>query len=121
MFLLQIYIKNSGVDTTNAYQGTNCGYVTKSSSLEQTINGLNPNTEYTLTAYVKTENSGDSVSLGVKDFGGTQVLTAVTSNSYQQYTVTFTTGAANTSAKIFLYKFSATGSGKAYADNFELK
>ncbi|EUJ23853.1 hypothetical protein PCORN_18951 [Listeria cornellensis FSL F6-0969] len=83
------------------------------SSVEQTISGLLPNTTYTVTAYGKVEN-GARLSVGVKTYGGTQVNAFVTSSDYGQGTATFTTGATNTSAVIFLSQ--GVVGGIAYAD-----
>ncbi|MBC1457762.1 toxin Cry1Ac domain D-VI-related protein [Listeria newyorkensis] len=83
------------------------------SSVEQTISGLLPNTTYTVSTYGKVEN-GARLSLGVKSYGGTQANVFVTSTDYSQGTLTFTTGATNTSAVIFLSQ--GVAGGIAYAD-----
>ncbi|MBC1563532.1 toxin Cry1Ac domain D-VI-related protein [Listeria booriae] len=83
------------------------------SSVEQTITGLLPNTTYTVSAYGKVEE-GARLAVGVKSFGGSQTNAYVTSSDYAQGTLTFTTGATNTSAIIFLSQGSANGI--AYAD-----
>ncbi|MBC1797873.1 hypothetical protein HCA55_14120 [Listeria booriae] len=83
------------------------------SSVEQTITGLLPNTTYTVSAYGKVEN-GARLSVGVKSYGGVQANAFVTSTDYGQGTLTFTTGATNTSAIIFLSQ--GVAGGIAYAD-----
>ncbi|MBC2149458.1 toxin Cry1Ac domain D-VI-related protein [Listeria booriae] len=83
------------------------------SSVEQTITGLLPNTTYTVSAYGKVEN-GARLSVGVKSYGGAQANAFVTSTDYGQGTLTFTTGATNTSAIIFLSQ--GVAGGIAYAD-----
>lgn len=90
-----------------------------SSGVQTTITNLNPNTSYTLKAWVKT--AGDPIYLGAKNFAGsgTQVNTVTTSSAYTQLTVSFTTGSASTSAYIFLWKGNNTGT--AYADDITLQ
>ena len=88
------------------------------SDLEQVINGLSPNTTYTLTAWGKVAVAGDQLYIGVKDFGGTETSQIVTVTSYTQAIVTFTTGASSTSAKIYLYK--GSGSGNGYGDDYSV-
>nr|WP_279625166.1 carbohydrate binding domain-containing protein [Listeria rocourtiae] len=83
------------------------------SSVEQTITGLLPNTTYTISMYGKVEQ-GARLSIGVKTFGGTQANAFVTATDYAQGILTFTTGATNTSAIIFLSQGAANGI--AYAD-----
>lgn len=85
------------------------------SSAEQVIQ-VEPNTTYSLTGYAMTTNAGEPVHIGVKNFGGTQQFTSITGTSYTKGTVTFTTGAANTTATIYLYK--PSGTATAYGDDF---
>ncbi|MBC1814032.1 hypothetical protein HCA60_16165 [Listeria booriae] len=89
------------------------------SSVEQTITGLLPNTTYTVSMYGKVE-AGARLSIGVKSFGGAQANAYVTATTdYAQGTLTFTTGATNTSAIIFLIQGNI--SGIAYADLVVIK
>ncbi|MFC4775503.1 hypothetical protein ACFO9Q_01720 [Paenibacillus sp. GCM10023252] len=93
-------------------------YAVKSSGsggIEQTVSGLKANTSYTVRAFARAE-AGTSY-IGVKNFGGTEINTSTTEKDYQRLTVTFTTGAANTSAKIYFWKSDA---GTGYADEFEI-
>ncbi len=84
-------------------------------SLEQTISGLAPNTTYTLRAWLKVDGSGQSVALGAKNFGGTEVSVSVSGVAdWVQRSVDFKTGASNTSAVVFLRKTS--GSQAAFGD-----
>lgn len=87
--------------------------------VEQTISGLQPNTTYTLSGYISA-SSGNTGYIGVKNYGGSQLLSGVSSSNYTQAAVTFTTGSSSTSATVFCYK--PGGSGDAYFDdlNFEL-
>jgi Fe-S cluster biosynthesis and repair protein YggX len=103
----------------NARSGT---YATRLSGsvvgVEQVISGLSPNTSYTLKGWGRVGTSGESVLIGVKEFGGTEIYDTITSTSYSERTLTFTTGASSTSAKIYIYKH--TGAGDAYGDDFSV-
>lgn len=70
--------------------------------LEHTVGGLSPNTTYEFSAWVKVVGGG-SIALGAKDFGGHEVAVFTTSTDYTELSVTFTTGPAFTSAKIYVY------------------
>ncbi|MDQ8738003.1 carbohydrate binding domain-containing protein [Paenibacillus sp. LHD-38] len=83
-------------------------------SAEQVVT-LSPNTTYTLTGYAKTGNSSPPVHIGVKNFGGTEQFVSISSTSYTQGSVTFTTGSTNTSATIYAYK--PSGATSAYVDD----
>ncbi|WNR46004.1 carbohydrate binding domain-containing protein [Paenibacillus roseipurpureus] len=83
-------------------------------SAEQIIT-VQPNTTYTLKGRGKVAVNGESFTIGAKNFGGTFISTPFTSLQYTENSVTFTTGATNTTATIYLYK--ATGAGAAYADD----
>ncbi|WP_126249069.1 family 16 glycosylhydrolase [Chitinophaga rhizosphaerae] len=87
-------------------------------SAEQLITGLAPNTTYTFGGYGKKSIASAGASIGVKSYGGTAVGASITGTAYQQHSVTFTTGASNTSAIVYIYKNSS--SGTVYADDFYL-
>ncbi len=84
-------------------------------SLEQTITGLAPNTTYTLTAWLKVDGGGESMSLGVRNFGGNEATASATGvTDWVQRSIDFKTGANNTSATIFARK--TAGIYPAFAD-----
>ncbi len=83
---------------------------------EQEIIGLTPNTAYRFTGW--TTNGSQGLAFGVKNHGGAQVLTNVTAGTWTRGTVSFTTGASNTSATVFAYRASSTAT--SYADAFFL-
>lgn len=104
---------------SNAYSGTYAARVgTGTGSAEQVISGLNSNTTYLLTGWIKTSTTAVTGMVGAKDFGGLQVTRSSTSTTYTQLSVTFLTGPDITSAKIFCYLY--TGSGYLYCDDFSL-
>ncbi len=95
--------------TTNVLCGSYSAKLGGSSrnGLEQTVTGLSPNTTYTLQAQCKVSTSGVTGSVGIKNFGGTTITRSFTSTTYTAQSITFTTGATNTSAT--LYGYNSTG------------
>ena len=101
---------------TNQRSGVYCVSLPNSSpggAAEQVITGLTPNTAYTLTGYVKS-GAGNTVWLGAKEYGGADTAQTTTAKVYTLLTVNFKTGAANTSARIYIYTNAAGG---AYGDD----
>lgn len=86
-------------------------------SAEQIVN-LEPNTTYTLTGYAKTTNSSQPVRIGVKNYGGAEKYSVITTTVYSEGSLTFTTGANNTTATVYVYK--PSGSANAYGDDVTL-
>lgn len=86
-------------DQANAYAGNYCAVVeTVGSAVPQIIpaSALKPNTTYVLKAMAKATNGGIAV-IGVEKYGGTNVYAPnITSETYKEYTVEFTTGATLT-------------------------
>lgn len=89
-----------------------------SSGANQTITGLNPNTTYLLTGWLKSSNSSP-VSLGVKWYGGNELSVQTTSTAYVPLSVKFTTGPASTTAFIYGYN-PAGGSNMLSVDELSL-
>jgi len=106
---------------TNAHSGTFAAKITGRGAPEQVVTGLSSNTAYTLTGWAKVGTASDSICVGAKEYDGTsnQVTQCITVTSYLQGSVAFTTGATNTSAKVFCYH-SAGGNKIAYCDDFTL-
>ncbi|NJM93272.1 MAG: hypothetical protein HC842_00190 [Cytophagales bacterium] len=132
-----ISVANSGAESGTISPWTGSGLVSSTGSkvfeggyafllkrnenlLEQTITGLLPSTAYTLEAYVFVDGvDATAIQLGARNFGGSEVTVASSSQSYVQVMVNFTTGASNTSAVIFL-RHNQAGWKWAYADKIEL-
>ena len=87
-----------------------------SAGAEQAIVGLTPNTTYRFTGW--TTNGSEGLSFGVKNYGGAQVLTNFVAGAWTRGTLSFTTGASNTTATVFAYRGSSTAT--SYADAFFL-
>lgn len=108
------------VVNNNTHSGTYAGKATGAlSGFGQVITGLAANTTYTLTAWAKVGTPGEAVKIGVKNYGGAITEQEITSTSYSQAKVTFHTGLSNTSAEIYLWKYS--GAGVAYGDDFKVQ
>src|SRR5262249_24316672 len=94
------------VVASHAHSGTSAVQLpsssTTSSGAEQTITELNPNTTYLLTGWAESAIAGNCIYLGVKSFGGTETSQCLSSTSYTQGSVSFTTGSTNTTAVIYL-------------------
>ncbi|MNT99201.1 hypothetical protein D3C72_2419950 [compost metagenome] len=56
--------------------------------------------------------------LGVKGYGGAAVDAAFNTTAYSNNSVTFTTGAKQTTATLYFYK---AGNGTVYGDDFTLE
>ncbi|WP_181804444.1 carbohydrate binding domain-containing protein [Streptomyces shenzhenensis] len=74
------------------------------SGVEQALSGLSPNTTYLLTGWAKVANAGETLAIGVKNYGGTETFTNVATTSYSEAAVLFTTGSANTTATLYCWK-----------------
>lgn len=107
---------NTAVVTTNFRSGTKAiRQQGGETSLEQVITGLSPNTTYTFGGFGRVSAAGQSVMFGAKNYGGAAVNAQVTSTTYTNTSVTFTTGANNSSVTVYMYKPVA---GTAYGDDF---
>lgn len=87
---------------------------------EQTVYGLQPNTTYTLSCWVRT--AGQPVRLGVKNHGLTESSSTFTGtgNTWQRGTHSFTTGAAANSATLYAFIPAGSNVGAADLDDFTL-
>jgi hypothetical protein len=95
----------SVVTDSAAYSGTHDLRLTATGSgyatTEYTVSGLAPTTTYVYSGWVRT--NGSPTSLGVKNYGGTQVSTSSATTGWTQLTAVFTTGVTNTKATVFCY------------------
>ena len=107
------------VNDGNAHTGSYAVKLTGSSTgVNQTVSGLKSNTTYTFSGWAKVSTAGDILSIGVKNFGGTETYQTISGTGYTNVSVTFTTGSSNTSANIYIWKVSGTST--TYADDFVL-
>jgi beta-glucanase (GH16 family) len=73
------------------------------STSEQKLFGLRPKTTYVLSGWAKLLADSGEARLGVKDHGGTEVLSTATKPEYQKLEVEFTTGPDAMTATIYCY------------------
>jgi hypothetical protein len=108
---------SAAVVNTNARSGTYAVRVPSGAGVYQNVS-VQPNTTYTLTGYAKTTNS-EPVWIGVKNYGGTEKYTEIKNSAYTKGSSTFTTGASNTTAQVYLWK-SSGGANYAWGDDFSV-
>jgi len=90
------------------------------SGANQALTGLTPSTTYLLTGWGKVATAGETLAIGVKNFGGTETYTNVAATSYSQAAILFTTGASSTSATVYCWK-NAGGTGAGYCDDLAVE
>ena len=114
----------ASVVNSNARSGSNAMKISSTNAgIYRTVTQLSANTTYTFRGYLKAGSAGNTGYLFVKNYGGSEVKSAtVQTTSYTLMTVTFTTGASNTSAEVGVWRSQGpdAGSGDLYADDFEL-
>ncbi len=86
-------------------------------SIEQVVT-VEPNTTYIFGGFGKAGDANNPAMFGVKNYGGNQLTAVVTNTSFTKDSVLFTTGSTATSATLFWYK--NTGTGTACGDDFFL-
>jgi len=106
------------VVSSNAHSGTYCAQLGYYGGAEQTVYGLLTNTTYTMSGWLEESVAGQRVYLLAENYGAGQVNTSTTSTNYTNLTITFTTGATNTSALVGAFQVGS--SGYAYCDDFVL-
>ena len=114
---------NGGPTQARVHTGTWAGYVgTSLGRVEQVVNGLSPNTAYTLCGWFTLEVTSSTIQFGVKNYGGAQQTQTVTTSGsfvWVQLSLNFTTGAGNTSATVFFEQPTA-GGNYGYSDDWWL-
>ncbi|NUT35171.1 MAG: hypothetical protein HOV79_19115, partial [Hamadaea sp.] len=80
-------------------------------SLEQTVS-ITPNTTYVLSGRGRVDKADTQVVIGVKNYGGAEIrVPAFGTTQWTPSSMTFTTGASNTTAVVYCYARSGTGYG----------
>lgn len=114
---------NGGPTQARKYAGNWAGYVgTNTGRIEQIVNGLSPNTSYTLCGWYTLETPASTIQFGVKNHGGTQQTQTVTTSAsfvWVQLSLNFTTGPSSTSATIF-FEQPTSGGNYGYSDDWWL-
>lgn len=106
------------VTSEQAYSGEYSARLTSNGWFEQTLYGLEPNTDYTYKVMV---NTSAKAKFCIKDFGSNQIVSAVesTEGEFVEHSINFTTGSTNTSARMCFYHWKS-GAGVSYADDFSI-
>lgn len=107
-------ISGGKVSARIAYR-TGMALGTGEDGLEQKITGLKPDTTYHIRGYLRADSDGQTVRLGVKDYGGADTYQETGSTSWTQEDLTFATGPDSTSATLYAYK--PTTGGYAFVDD----
>ncbi|MEV0740360.1 carbohydrate-binding protein [Streptomyces sp. NPDC050549] len=111
----------SSVTASNSRTGADALTTAASGSgANQSLTGLTPSTTYLLTGWGKVATAGETLAIGVKNFGGTETFTNVASTSYSQAAILFTTGASSTTATVYCWK-NAGGTGAGYCDDLAVE
>lgn len=85
----------------------------------QIIEGLSPNTNYTVSTWARVSNPNESIVLGVKNHGNTEQRASLSTEAWTRMSVIFKTGPQSHRATIYLLKAS-NGNGFAWCDNLTL-
>ena len=109
-----VNVWQSSITTGNAHTGSYCVTSWSGGSATQTVT-VTPNTSYTLTLWGKLNGTG-TASIYIKNYGGADLSAAITTTTYAQKTISFTTGSSNTNVLISVNAPSAM----LYADDFSL-
>ncbi|MFE9602874.1 right-handed parallel beta-helix repeat-containing protein [Streptomyces hokutonensis] len=111
----------SSVTASNSRTGAEALTTAASGSgANQSLTGLTPSTTYLLTGWGRVATAGETLAIGVKNFGGTETYTNVASTSYSQAAILFTTGASTTTATVYCWK-NAGGAGAGYCDDLAVE
>lgn len=110
----------STVTTTSAAQGADAVVTgAANSGVEQSVSGLTPGATYLVTGWTRVANAGEAIAIGVKNAGTTEVYARSTSTTWAPTSVYVTLGSSATSANVYCYKNTGTGSG--YCDSISLQ
>ncbi|TGV00973.1 T9SS type A sorting domain-containing protein [Flavivirga rizhaonensis] len=105
------------VQRNEVYQGNYALMVKGEGASAATISNLNPNNNYQIKAFAKNLGTGN-INFGLKDHGGPEQSTSVTNTTFEEKTLSFTTGANNTSVRVYYY--SPNSDAEGYLDNISL-
>lgn len=113
------------LDSANMYSGSKGVKVSGENiwwwgGVYRTVVSLSPNTTYTLRVYAR-KGAGTLGYIYARNFGGFNTQTTINTSSYTLHSLTFTTGATNTSAEIGAGINSTFSSDYFFVDDFMLQ
>jgi hypothetical protein len=88
--------------------GSYSAAVSSAAQISQTVTGLTPNTSYTFSIYDRKSGGGPGGKIGVSGIAGATSTSFNPANAWAVASVTFTTGAAETSATLYLQSLYTT-------------
>ncbi|MBV1887786.1 MAG: T9SS type A sorting domain-containing protein [Urechidicola sp.] len=95
---------NSPTTTSDAFEGSSALNMFDKGSIYQWVT-VEPNSEYTLSAYLKTSNAANRVVMGIADENDVnQETTDVYDTSYALHQITFTSDSDQTQAKVWIWQ-----------------
>jgi len=97
----------------DAYEGEYAAEIPTGADVLTIVEGLKPDTTYEVQARIKTTGQA---ALYVRDYGDIKLKSNASSSTYTNKKITFTTGATNTTADVYVYG----SSGTSYADGFSI-
>jgi hypothetical protein len=107
------------VESTNVHSGNYAACLGYQSSINQTINGLLPNTTYTCSGYFSVTTG--VIYFEVSKYDTSSGITINTgSTTFAPLSITFTTGATNTSAQVSAIVWPSAPGPYGYCDDFSL-
>jgi hypothetical protein len=77
--------------------------------ISQIMTGLQPNTSYVFSVWIKLKNASGSGIVGVRNYGGSAIEESVDSTSWTRISIEFTTEDNESSAEIYVMNTSADG------------
>ncbi len=95
--------------TGSARTGSCAATAAAGSAIRQTVAGLLPGTAYVFSGWLRVSAGSGPAILGVQGHGAANVSVSTTSTSYVNLKCSFTTGAASTSATVFIFTGTAPG------------
>ncbi|MET7535686.1 carbohydrate binding domain-containing protein [Streptomyces sp. NPDC005507] len=106
-------------DTANPHGGGSSLRVSGTPSTAEQKITVAPNTTYTLSGWGRVDAYDTQLAVGVKNFGGSETrIPAFSAFGWRTGSITFTTGATNTSATLYCY--TRTGKGSGWCDDLRI-
>lgn len=110
------------IDSSNGINGTSCIiYTTDKCGIHQVIQGLSPNTTYTIEMWSRA-GQNQRLTLKASEYGGKELKKFIRgTGDYQKAILTFTTGEAARSVKMMISRWHPEWDGPIYVDDVSLQ
>ncbi len=113
---------NASAVSNNAKSGTyaaRLGTATSYGSIQQTVSGLSPNTNYVASAYIKAIDG--QIFFKVEGSEGSSPSVGVQNTQYQKVVIPFKTGSSSTNVDLIAWSSTATPNSHGYVDDFAVE